>query len=313
MPERAARGARSRRAVLAGALGLPALAACAVIDGLLNRLPQPTPPVTFAVTHYPTATPEAASTPTVSPVPPPAPTPGLAWRALRPGIELAQGNVEMGGSVDWLTLVRIAPAQAVFRVRYAPGAPLRVRAWQAATGSRIVINAGFFTADHTATGLLIADGQVHGRSYTGFGGMFSVRDGQPALRWLATQPYRPDQRITQAVQSFPMLAHDGGAISSIPEDGSRNRRSFIAVDRQARVVMGVTTAPIWTLTGLAAYLVEQSGLDLSEALNLDGGASSGLWIAEVPEISLVDSIDGVPAVITVDDVGAIGAIGAIGG
>ncbi len=158
----------------------------------------------------------------------------------------------------------------------------------------------FFDADNQATGLVIADGDAYGYSYRGFGGMFFVRDDAPDLVWLALEGYRPDPRISQAVQGYPMLVSQGQAIDSFPEDGKRNRRSFVGIDRAGRVILGVTTAPVWTLTELAGFLAGRSGLEVDRAVNLDGGASSGLWVSGVPEVMLVDSFDPVPAVITID-------------
>lgn len=196
-----------------------------------------------------------------------------------------------------VAVARLDPAKVDIRVRYAPQSPLTVREWHATTQADVAINAGYYTPENTALGLLIFDGRVVGQTYRGFGGMFSVRDGKPGLQWLARQPYAPDRRITQAVQSFPMLVNAGRRVDGIQDEGRRSFRSFIGVDTRGRVLLGVAQLPLWTLTDLAAYLDDEPSLDLVTALNLDGGGSTGLWVSGASDALLMTSIDPVPAVI----------------
>ncbi|MCS7059803.1 MAG: phosphodiester glycosidase family protein [Anaerolineae bacterium] len=225
------------------------------------------------------------------------------WREVHPGVYFRLSSVAVGEWMDRLALLRIDPARAEFRVRYAPDMPQTVRDWHMQTliteGAVAVINAGFFNANNENTGLLITDGQTHGQSYRGFGGMFFIQEGRPSLIWLAEQPYQPDSHITQAVQSFPMLVRAGRALDGVPNSGRPSRRSFVGIDRQGWVILGVTTMPIWSLTALADYLAGASDLALDSALNLDGGGSAGMWVRGVADGLLVNSIDPVPAVIVV--------------
>ncbi len=200
---------------------------------------------------------------------------------------------------EWLTVVRVQPGQARFRVHYEPELPRRVRQWQRDTGAAVVVNGGFFDGQNRATALVIADGVAFGRSYRGFGGMFAVRnDGTLALFWLREQSYRPDPRIAHAVQGFPMLVVNGEVVNGIEDSGRRSRRTFVALDRAGNVLFGVTFFAQWTLTDLASYLVE-SPFDTWQAMNLDGGGSSGLWIQPPYDGVSMDSLDPVPAVIAV--------------
>ncbi len=239
--------------------------------------------------------------PTPSPVP--APTTMTQWQELSHGLDFLQRYVQVGQTDDWVTTVRFDPRTVSVRVRYAPATPHSVREWYDALNVDVVINAGFFTPEKRAAGLIISDGKRYGQTYKGFGGMFSMRGATPSLQWLARQPYVNDQRITQAVQSFPMLIVNGQIVPNLPDDGNRSRRSFIGVDRQGRVVLGVCQSAVWTMTDLAKYLANNPFLGLVAALNLDGGTSTGLWVRGVSEVTLVDSIDTVPEVITVQSGG----------
>ena len=277
----------------AGLLLSLVLAACSMPAATAT----PAPTITASP---PTRTPVARQTPTAV-AQPPIPT---APVPVRPGIEilvvpLVVAGVEAG---ETLVVARIDPAKADVRVRYAPKQPRPVQTWLTDSGADIVINAGYFTQDNLATGLLIADGAVTGQTYRGFGGLFTVRAGPPAtlsLQWLKEQPYVADRRITQAVESFPMLVRKGKVVDGINDDGRRNRRSFIALDRSGRLLLGVTRYASLTLTDLAAALAGQPALAVDAALNLDGGASSGLAIRPPADALAIDSFEAVPAVIVV--------------
>jgi len=278
---------------LAGLVVALALAACST--SAATSTPAPT------ITASPaTRTPAARQTPTAI-AQPPIPT---APVPVRPGIEilvvpLAVTGVEAG---EVLVVARIDPAKVDVRVRYAPKKPLPVQTWLADEAADIVVNAGYFTQDNLATGLLIADGAITGQTYRGFGGLFAVRAGPPAslsLQWLKEKPYVADRKITQAVESFPMLVRGGKVVDGINDDGRRNRRSFVALDKSGRLLLGVSRYASLTLTDLAAVLAGQPALAIDAALNLDGGASSGLGIRAPADALSIDSFDEVPAVIVV--------------
>jgi uncharacterized protein YigE (DUF2233 family) len=196
-------------------------------------------------------------------------------------------------------MTRIDPQRVTLQVAYAPDSPKRVREWQAELSADLVINGGFYDDANRATGLVITNGEVSGRSYRGFGGMFSWRAVGPTLHWLRDVPYRNDPSIEQAVQGFPMLVVDGARITQISDNGEPNRRTFVALDGEGRLLLGVTQMAQWTLTDLADFLDQAEDLHIVSALNLDGGASSGLWLSgDLARVSM-ESFDPVPLVIAV--------------
>lgn len=221
------------------------------------------------------------------------------WHELAPGLEIVAVQARVGEREELLLMARVDPARQPLAVRYDPVAPKTVREWFDASGAALVINAGYFLEDRRTAALLIVDGAVHGRTYKGFGGMFALRGAQPALWWLRRRAYVPDPAITQAVQSVPMLVDGGAVVPGIPENGARNRRSFVALDEQERVLLGVSQTAAWTLTDLATYLANEPTLGVRTALNLDGGASSGMWVRGALDGVLTNSLDAVPSVIVV--------------
>lgn len=278
------------------------LGAC---SGSTDLLPVDMPPLP-KVTLLPTATIQSVGT-----LPPPVmiavtPTPPQIadiyngqWQAVRPGIAVMHVIGTVGDRQEALILARVNPSEVQVQIQYAQQSPRRVREWLLESGADLVINGGYYSPENQALGLLIADKQAFGQSYRGFGGMFSVRGNRLGLQWLKTQPYRADKTIDHALQCFPMLVTRGKVVEGIQDNGEQNRRSFVALDKQGRVIFGVTQAAQWTLTDLARYLQGNTDLNLVEALNLDGGSSSGLWMRGIDDALLTDSFDAVPVVIIV--------------
>ena len=244
-------------------------------------------------------------TPTAIPLPTPIPTatpepPDTGWQPLQPGIELRSLSVTAELGVERLTVVRIVPQQVAFRVHYTPGAAQPVSVWARQTQAAVVINAGYFTRELFTTGLLVSQGQRHGVSYGDFAGMFAVGEGAVSVRWLRERPYNPHEALQEAVQSFPVLVKPGGVMGfpADGDDGRLARRSVIAQDREGRSLLIGAPRGYLSLHALATWLAA-SDLDLDVALNLDGGTSTGLWVAGGPLWAQIDSFTLVPAVITV--------------
>lgn len=247
-----------------------------------------------------TPTPTLTPLPTARPAPSPTPEPDdTGWQPLGNGIELRRLRVELNGVSNRLWLTRIDPARVRFRVLYDPANPRLVSEWFASIKPLLVVNAGYFTEDHRATGLIISEGIRSGQSYVGFGGMFAVRPDRVEVRWLVAKPYSSSEPLRQAVQAFPMLVHSGGKPGISEDDGKLARRTVVGQDRQGRIVFVVSPDAFFTLKTLAAFLAA-SDLELDTALNLDGGTSSGMLVAGRNGPLGVDSWVKIPAVIVAE-------------
>jgi uncharacterized protein YigE (DUF2233 family) len=281
-------GARLGRVLLGAALlGMLALSACSA-DQL-----EITPPGA--------ATSPAGGVPRASARPGDEQPPALDdWQRAAEGIEWRRIEAsDASGASDTLLVARVDPRQVRMRVAYDRISPGRVGEWASALKPLLVVNGGYFDDQGRATALVIHDGIAQGSSYEGFGGMFAVDSGGTiSIRALRDQPYDPGETLAQAFQSSPMLLVDGTA-QLIEDDGDRSRRTVIAVDRQGRLLLIISSWPTFTLSGLAEWL-QQSGLELVSALNLDGGSSTGLYLQTPDKALLVDSIVRVPAVLVVE-------------
>ena len=210
------------------------------------------------------------------------------WDLLQPGLEKRVIEIHDGQNlqVESLHIWRID--QTHFRLDVAfDGNPKSLETWQKETKAAIVMNGGYYSIENEryfADGLIISDGVTTGRSF-GYGGMLAVDQGGAELRWLVEQPYRPFESFQAALQSFPMLVLPGGGLGFGPERESHAaaRRTVIAQDRYGRILFMVAPGGYFTLHQLSLYLTE-SNLNLDIAINLDGGGSTGILIADPFEV-----------------------------
>jgi exopolysaccharide biosynthesis protein len=232
-------------------------------------------------------------TPTATPEPP-----DTGWVPVGQGIELRSLDVVASSAVERLTAVRLDPEVVRVEVFYTPGQAQLISGWARELGALAVVNAGYFTMEYQATGLIVSRGKVYGTSYGDYAGMFTIpQDGLSTVRWLRTHPYDPREALRGAVQSFPVLVKPGGVMGfpANADDGRMARRTVVAQDRGGRILLLVAPRGYLSLHALAVWLVD-SDLEIDVALNMDGGPSSGLWLGRAAEI---DSVLPVPAVVAV--------------
>jgi hypothetical protein len=215
--------------------------------------------------------------------------PDTGWALLQPGLERRVISIYNGEDqiVETLYLWRLD--QALFRLEVAfDETPGSLDTWQAETDAAVVVNGGYFSIlDETylPNGLIVVDGEATGSSYHGFGGMLGVTEAGAELRWLVEQPYQPQEPLRYALQSFPVLVKPGGVLGfgAEQEDDQKARRTVIAQDGEGRILFIVAPQGYFTLHQLSVYLTE-SDLDLEIALNLDGGGSTGILVANRREV-----------------------------
>lgn len=166
--------------------------------------------------------------------------------------------------------------------------PQSLESWQQETDALLVVNGSFFREEnekYLPNGLTIINGQPFGSSYESFAGMLAISDLGAELRWLAQEPYNPSELLQAALQSFPLLVKPGGELGFAEEfeDNVKARRTVIGQDRDGNLLFIVAPRGHFTLHQLSLYLTE-SDFNLNIALNLDGGPSTGILIADPHEI-----------------------------
>ena len=140
------------------------------------------------------------------------------------------------------------------------------------------VNGGYFHPDTRPLGLVISEGKtvhplVRARLLSG---VLVVTDERVSL--LRMREFSPSPAPYQALQSGPFLI-DGHAPVSGLDDRKRARRTLFLTSDSGQYAMLVTDS-FFTLAELATLLATPGiihELNVSRALNLDGGTSSALW------------------------------------
>jgi uncharacterized protein YigE (DUF2233 family) len=168
------------------------------------------------------------------------------------------------------------------------------------SGALVTINANYFDEKgkplaflKTATGEINRNVSKHAL-YTG---VFGVQDSMPFI------VHRDDFQLTQAqeaIQSGPLLLKQGAAMENIPGAGRYSRRAVIGMDKQQRLIVGVTDTVLGGLN--FAELQElfsrpEWHLETTELLNLDGGGSAQLYIKTRNHEEFISGTSEVPVVI----------------
>lgn len=240
----------------------------------------------------PPATPTPTSTPTPFPTPTLLPTvvtmTDTGWYVLQPGLERRSIDIysNQNQQVEALYLLRLDPNQFQLDVA-CHETPLNLEDWQKETGALLVVNGGYFRIEnekYIPNGLTIVNGEIFGSSYGSFAGMLVISDYGTEIRWLAEKPYNPYEPLRAALQSFPLLVKPGGELGfpAHYEDDIKARRTVIGQDRNGQILFVVAPRGYFTLHQLSVYLTA-SDLNLDIALNLDGGPSSGILLAQPQE------------------------------
>jgi uncharacterized protein YigE (DUF2233 family) len=204
------------------------------------------------------------------------------WIEIIPGLELRQISIR---EVPTL-LVRADLDLLSLDLAYDPANPQTVADWRESKGAFVAVNAGFFEADYTTSGIMMIRDGVYGRSYTqrdnagNLGsGMFLLEGGQASIRQLDDGFLPRRDTIQLGLESFPVLIFDSTPMSfNLPDRAAK--RTSLAVDEERRVIFIVLQEGEITLYTLRDELFALSEeLGLVSAMNLDGGPSTGVSVS----------------------------------
>jgi len=147
-------------------------------------------------------------------------------------------------------------------------------------GALLAINAGFFTPEGKPLGLLVSNGNAAGSwnsaSSLGNGIFKESSDGTCSISRRSSRAISSD--ATQLLQAGPLLLENGDRISGL--DGSKTAlRSIILTDGNQRWWIGKTSPCTLSALGSALASACPAPWKIRNALNLDGGRSTDLFIS----------------------------------
>ena len=178
-----------------------------------------------------------------------------------------------------LYLVWPDPVRTRLRVLDNPGNARRLEQAMREQDCLAGVNGGYFHSDTTPLGLVVSTGRrLHPLERTRLlSGLLIVPDRRPTL--LRVREFSPSMAFSEALQVGPFLLDRGSPVSGL-DNTRRARRTVVLVDRAGRYGLAVIESPV-TLAELAGLLATPGIVherQISRALNLDGGASTALWV-----------------------------------
>lgn len=140
-------------------------------------------------------------------------------------------------------------------------------------------NGGFFTrSPFSPFGLMIAAKRSYGTfdPKSWMNGVIVLRRGEATIE--PAPSFSPSSEIDHALQSGPRVIREGTPVADV-DPGRVAPRTFIAHDGKGHWALGMTGGCLLTELGpLLRHNEVAKTIDVREALNLDGGPSSGLWL-----------------------------------
>ena len=205
-----------------------------------------------------------------------APTPDNAsadsgWQPLFAGAEVRKNL----GNAARLAL-RLDPAAVTFAVAFNanPNQMQTVGTWLSAQAALAAVNCGFYLTtdqgENRHIGLLAGPDGVLSPLRSGWGGVLLVRGSKASL---AVAPGSVSGDLRLGLQGWPMLMRSGKPTTGL-NDSDAAARTAAAVDSQGRILF-IADVTSTTLAEFARFLAA-SDMQIAQAVNLDGGSSTGL-------------------------------------
>ena len=181
---------------------------------------------------------------------------------------------ESSGTRATLDLAIFSPGQARLRVVDSPGADDSLAETMVRIGALAGVNGGYFDPDYAPVGMLISDGRVIVPKQKArlLSGVVSVSGKKVRVQRASEFSMKP--KPDAARQCGPFLVERGRAVSGLNNERAA-RRTFVGLLADGQVALGYCSSV--TLAELADVLAAAGGFQ--QAMNLDGGSSSGFWFS----------------------------------
>lgn len=228
-----------------------------------------------------------------------------SWKPVESGVEyrtIALERSEPAYSLE-LKLIRFDPRRITPRIISSSDYQLKsgdAKTLAQRSGAIATINANYFDEKGKPLALLKTAGREINRSVSRhalYTGVFAVRDSMP---FITHRDNFQSAQAQEALQSGPLLLNHGAVVQKMPGPGRYSRRAVIGVDKQQRVIIGVTDIILGGLSFTELqdlFSSPQWQLETTDLLNLDGGGSAQLYLKTRALEEFVSGTSEVPVMI----------------
>jgi uncharacterized protein YigE (DUF2233 family) len=207
-----------------------------------------------------------------------------SWNTIRKGVEFRKIIMERSGSNATMEfkLLRFDSGLIVPRVLYADLFHLKgasAKTFAEKSGAIAAINANYFDEKGRPLAYLKTAGKEVNSTVSKhalYTGIFGVRELVP---FVAHRDHFQPNQAKEALQSGPLLVHKG-VVEILNGSARYARRSVIGMDKEGRILIGVTDAVVGGLSFpelQELFTSSNTRLDTTDLLNLDGGGSAQLY------------------------------------
>lgn len=198
------------------------------------------------------------------------------WQIIAPGIEYQDINQNNIVNLNHIHVFRIDLQYNKFRLGLAKNLHEEssfVDVYAKKYNSIIAINGGFFDKSFRPLGLRISDNhQFNTLKYISWWGVFTINNNKPKIT--NARDFNKNLNVNFAVQSGPRLIISGVIPKLKP---GYAERTALGITSDDKVIILVTQNNPMSTTSLAK-LMSSPPLSCANALNLDGGSSSQIFV-----------------------------------
>lgn len=215
------------------------------------------------------------------------------WTRISDGFEVMPLQTNSSSTVG--VLYAFDPKLMTMRFETSPDVKTTAE-WLATQPNAIaVMNGVYFHEDGSPSGMFVHQQKEHStRRFDHDKSSLLRLDPQPAI--IDFDEVTAALQSKEAGQSYPLLI-DRGEIQIRKDSGKKARRSFAAVRTDGYIILGTIAEAEVSLYELA-HLLKRKPYRIKQALNMDGGPSSGL-MTHLDTAPSYNSFVGIPNVIVV--------------
>jgi len=210
--------------------------------------------------------------------------PIITWESLSDGLEETHFQLTSAGLLSSSAVaVRADTSRFSPRVIRASEYNWKKASAQAlckAAGASVCINSNFFDEQGKPLGVVISRGIQHQKIHNGGGtltGVFFVTTNGIGITHRGAFSA---EKVLEAAQAGPRLISEGAPVIGVKESSSPTNLSVVCIDNERRVIlMRVSLAMFGGSFREIQALLQRPELSCIEALNLDGGGSSQLYVS----------------------------------